>query len=216
MAGSLPAVPANSVLLFDPGRGHFLLQEGGVSLGSATNEADLDSLVGETVVEIRGDQVVFEAGTKPAPRLFARVEIAPECADRGGGPLSLPDLVGRSVASASTKDGVLSFVFADGATLRCEPDRSAEAWQVGGGHPLRLIVCRAGGELSVWDETPPIPYGQLRERDPATAEALDKLLQQCDLPPPVGFPPPESKRGRLSRWRNRVSASTLAWASVPE
>ena len=196
-------MPANSVLLFDPARGHFLLQEEGVSVGSATNEADLDFLVGKTVVEVRGDQVVFEAGTEPAPRLFARVEIAPECADRGGGPLSLPDLVGRSVASASAKDGVLLFVFADGATLRCEPDRSYEAWQVEGGHPLRLIVCRAGGELSVWDETPPTPYGQLRERDAATAEALDKLLQQYHLPPPVGFQPSERKQGRLLRWRNR-------------
>jgi hypothetical protein len=196
-------VPANSVFLFDPRRGHFLLQEEGVSLGTATKQADLDFLVGETVVDVRGDQVVFVAGTEPAPRLFARVEIAPECADRGGGPLSLPDLVGRSVASASARDGVLLFVFVDGATLRCEPDRSYEAWQVEGGHPLRLIVCRAGGELSVWDERPPIPYGPLRERDPATAEALDKLLRQYHLPRPVGFPPPESKRGYLFRWRNR-------------
>ena len=195
-------MPTNSVVLFDPSWGHFLLQEEGVSLGLATNEADLDFLVGETVVDVRGDQVVFETGTQPGPRLFARVEIAPECADRSGGPLSLPDLVGRSVASASAKDGVLLFVFADGSTLRCGPDRSYEAWQVEGGHPLRLIVCRAGGELSVWNETPPIPYGQLRERDPATAEALDKLFRQYDLPPPAGFPSPETKRGRLSRWRN--------------
>jgi Family of unknown function (DUF6188) len=189
--------------LFSPGLGHFLLQEEGVSLAKTMNDADLDFLVDKRVVEIRGDQVVFEAGTKPEPLLYARVEATPDCGDRSGRPLSLPDLVGRSVASASAKDGVLLFVFDDGATLRCEPDRSYEAWQVKGRHPLSLIVCRAGGELSVWDETPPIPYDQLRERDPATAEALDELFRQYKMPPPVAFPPPEKRRSYLSRWRKR-------------
>jgi hypothetical protein len=196
-------VPANSICVFSPGRGHFLLQEEGVSLARAMNNADLDFLVDKTVVEIRGDQVVFEARTRPEALLYARVEVAADCASRGGEPLSLPDLVGRSVASASAKDGVLLFLFADGATLRCEPDESYEAWQVEGGHPLRLIVCRAGGELSVWDETPPIPYGQLRERDPDTADALDEVIHEYNIPPPVGLPPPERRRGYLSRWRDR-------------
>jgi len=30
------------------------------------------------------DKVVFEAGSNPAPSLFARVEVTPDCADRGG------------------------------------------------------------------------------------------------------------------------------------
>src|SRR3954451_17378195 len=149
------------------------------------NDADLDLLVDKTVVEMRGDQVVFEARTRPEALLYARVEVAPDCADRGGEPLSLSDLVGCSVASASAKDGVLFFLFADGATLRCEPDPSYEAWQVEGGRPLRLIVCRAGGELSVWDETPPTQYGQLRERDPATAGVLHELFEQYNIPAPV-------------------------------
>jgi hypothetical protein len=194
-------VPANSLFFWSPGQGHFLLQEEGVSVGSTMSDPDLDFLVGRTVAEIRHDnQVVFQAGTDPAPCLFARVEATPDSADRGGAPLSLPDLIGRSVASASAKGGVLLLVFADGATLRCEPSPESEAWQVEGGHPLRLIVCRAGGELSVWDETPPIPYGQLRERDPALAATLDDLFRQYNLPPPVGFPPPERKRSRLSRF----------------
>jgi hypothetical protein len=192
------------MFLWSSGRGHFLLEEEGVSLGKTTNDADLDFLVQKTVAEIRhDDQVVFEAGTKPAPLLYARVEVTPDCADRGGEPLSLPALIGRSVASASAKGGVLLFVFADGATLRCEPDAEFEAWQVEGGHPLRVILCRAGGELSVWDETPPLPYSQLRERDPATADALDELFQQYKLPRPAGFPPPERRRGYLSPWRKR-------------
>lgn len=197
-------MPANSVFFFSPDRGYLLLQEEGVSVAKAMRDADLDCLVGKTVVEIRGDQVVFEAGTNPEPLLYARVEVTPECSDRSGKPLSLPELVGRSVASASAKDGVLLFVFGDGATLRCEPDGSYEAWQVEGGRPLRLIVCRAGGELSVWDETPPIPYGQLRERDPATAAALDEIFQQHNMLRPAAFPPPpEIRRGYFSRWRNR-------------
>jgi uncharacterized protein DUF6188 len=151
-------VPPNSLFFWSPGQGHFLLQEEGVSLGATMNDPDLDFLVGKAVVEIRhGDQVVFEAGANPAPSLFARVEVTPECVDRDGEPLSLSDLIGRSVASASARGGVLLFGFADGASLRCEPDPEFEAWQVEGGHPLRLVVCRAGGELSVWNETPPIP-----------------------------------------------------------
>ena len=117
-------MPANSMFLWSPGRGHFLLEEEGVSLGKTTDDADLDFLVGKTVVEIpHDDQIVFEAGTKPAPLLYARIEVTTDCADRNGKPLSLPDLIGRSVASASAQGGVLLLVFADGATLRCEPDR---------------------------------------------------------------------------------------------
>jgi Family of unknown function (DUF6188) len=149
--------------------------------------------------------VVFEAGANPAPSLFARVEVSPECVDRDGEPLSLSDLIGRSVASASARGGVLLFGFADGASLRCEPDPEFEAWQVEGGHPLRLVVCRAGGELSVWNETPPIPYGELREREPAWAAAVDEVCEQNNLPLSSGFPPPDKKPSNLRRLLRRGS-----------
>jgi hypothetical protein len=198
-------VPPNSIFFWRPHAGYFLLQEEGVSLGKTMSDPDLGFLVGKTVVEIRGDQVVFEAGTNSAQSLFARVEATPDCADRAGEPLSLADLVGRSVASASAKGGVLRLVFADGATLRCEPDPEYEAWQVEGGHPLRLIVCRTRGELSVWDETPPIPYGQLRERAPAWAAAVDEMSKQYNLPLPNGFPPPDKEPSSLWRLLRRDS-----------
>jgi hypothetical protein len=42
--------------------------------------------------------------------------------------------------------------FADGRTLRCEPQPDYEAWQVVGGTPQYLVVCLPGdGELSIWD-----------------------------------------------------------------
>jgi hypothetical protein len=196
-------MPPNSVFIFSPSGDHFLLQEEGVSIARTMSEVDIDFLVGETVVEIRqGNQVVFEAGPNPAPRLFARVEANVDCADHAGGPMPLSSLLGRSVASASARDGVLFLVCADGATLRCEPDPDYEAWQVEGGNPYPLIVCRPGGELSVWDETPPIPFGQLRERDPATAAALDNIFEQSNMPRPAAFPPSENKRG-FPRFRRK-------------
>jgi hypothetical protein len=198
-------MPANSVFFFiSLGPGHFLLQEEGVSIGQTMTGVDLDFLVGEAVVEIRGDQIVFDAGTNAEPRLYVYIETTPDCVDADGQPLSLPSLVGRSVASASAKDGVLLLAFADGTTLRCEPDPDYEAWQVDGGYPQRLIVCCPGGQLSVWDETPPVPYGQLRERDPATAAFLDGIFEQSNMPRPVGFPPPERRRNYLSRLRRKA------------
>ena len=190
-------VPADSVLYFSAARGHLLLQEEGASLATTVRDADIDFLVAKTVLEIRhGDQVVFERDAEPGLGVFARLEISPECADRAGQPISLPDLVGRAVASASTRDGVLLLVFADGATLRCGPDPDYEAWQVEGGSPLRLIVCRPGGQLSVWDDTPPVPYGELRETAPDMAAALDEMLESFKIPRPEGFPPVK-RRHRL-------------------
>ncbi len=198
-------MPTDAILFFSPARGHLLLEEGGVSVAEPSRAADLDFLVGKSVVAIRHEnQVVFETGTGPAPQLFARVEIGAECAERDGTLLPLSALVGRSVASASAVDSVLLLVFTDGATLRCEPDQRYEAWQVEGGDQERLIVCLPGGQLSVWDATPPIPYGELRERDPATAAAVDEVWEQFGLPRPADFPPPE-KKGHLSRYRKNPS-----------
>jgi Family of unknown function (DUF6188) len=155
---------------------------------------ELDFLVGEVVVEVHDrDRIVFEAGVKPEPRLYA--DVGPFlCADSEGTPLPVAALVGRTVASASATDGILSLTFADGATLRCEPSAEYEAWQVVGGSPENLVVCMPGGELAVWDDrTPSIPLAQLRERDPAAASALDEMLKQFDLPRPTGFPPEADK-----------------------
>ena len=198
-------MPANSVRLFAPGRGDFLLQEDGVRVGKRTVEIDLDFLIGETVVEIRGTQIVFETGTRPEPRLYVNAEFPPVCADGDGTPLPLASLVGRTVVSASASNGVLSLAFADGATVRCEPDPQHEAWQVEGGQPHSWIVCCPGGELAVWDETPPIPFAQLRERDPATAAAVDEMCEQYNLPRPREFPPPGKKRSYLWRLLKRGS-----------
>ncbi|MGH3009931.1 MAG: DUF6188 family protein [Gaiellaceae bacterium] len=203
-------MPADSVLFFSPNRGHVLLQEEGVRIGHATSDVALDFLVDQTVREIRSNnQIHFEAREQAESPLFVRVEAPMDCTDRTGEPLSLPDLVERSVAAASTANGVLLLVFADGATLRCEPDPHYESWQVEGGHPSSLVICRPGGELSVWDETPPVPYGELRERDPEAAAALDEMCELYKLPLPASFPPPENS-GRRWRWRNKRRGATGA------
>ena len=160
------------------------------------------SLGGKTVVEVRDDdRIVFEAGTNPEPRLYADVGTS-LFADGNGQPLALPSLVGSVVASASISDSVLSLSFTDGATLRCAPSEEYEAWQVVGGF---VVVCRPGGEVVVWDDTPPIPLGQLRERDPATASALDEILENSNLPRPIGFPPADKKPSYLWRFHGRGS-----------
>jgi hypothetical protein len=192
-------MPANAVLYFAPGRGHFLLQEEGVTVGRTTTEADLGFLEGEAVREIdSGDRILH---FKAEPDLFVRVEAEPDCADRSGQPISLSDLVGRSVSSASAGNGVLLLVFDDGATLRCGPDPDYESWQVEGGHPSPLIVCLPGGQLSVWDETPPVPFAALRETAPEWAAVIDEMGELYNLRP-KGFPPPE-KTGFVSRWRRK-------------
>jgi hypothetical protein len=151
---------------------------------------ELAFLVGETVVEVRdGDRIVFEAGPKPEPRLYA--DVGPSvCADTEGAPLCMEALVGRTVASVSTTDSVLVLTFADGATLRCDPSAEYEAWQVVGGSPENLVVCMPGGELAVWDErTPSISLGQLLERDPAAVSALKEMFKRFDVPRPIGLQP---------------------------
>jgi hypothetical protein len=154
------------------------------------------------VVEIRhNNQVVFQAGAKPAPLLYIHFDVEPVSTDGEGESLSLPSLMGRTVATASISGGVILLTFADGATLRCDPDLEYEAWHVEGGSPESLIVCCPGGELSVWDETPALRYSQLRELDPVTAAALDEMFEQSNLPRPAGFPPPDKKPRRP--WRVR-------------
>jgi hypothetical protein len=180
------------------GRGDFLLQEDGVRVGRRTTEVGMDFLVGKTVSEVRDPgRIVFDAGTEPIPRLYADVGQA-LCAAADGQPLSLTNLVGHVVASASSRGGVLSLTFRDGVTLRCDPHPEYEAWEVEGGESHSFIVCCPGGELAVWDDAAPVAYGQLRERDPATAAALDELFEQYNLPRPSGYPPPSNHSPRRS------------------
>jgi Family of unknown function (DUF6188) len=163
------------------------------------SEVGLDFLTGEPVREVRdGGRIVFDVGTEPLPRLSAAAG-TPLCADGDGRPLTVERLVGRVVASASSSGGILFLTFADGATLRCAPDTQYEAWEVEGGRPHSFIVCCPGGELAVWDDEAPIPYEELRERDPATAAALDETFERYDLPRPAGFPPPARRRRFLRR-----------------
>jgi hypothetical protein len=183
-------VPADSLRFYAPGKGDFLLQEDGVRIGRRMREVALDFLVGRTVEEVRDEgRIVFETGAEPLPRLSADVGPA-LCVDGDGRPQSLTGLVGHVVESASSHGGALVLVFRDGATLRCDPSPEYEAWQVEGGRPHSFIVCCPGGELAVWDDTPPIPHSALRERDPDTATALDELFEQYNLPRPGAFPPP--------------------------
>ena len=115
----------------------------------APRVSEIGFLVGRTVVEVRYDErVVFEAGTKPEPRLYADVGYA-VCLDSSGEPVSVGELLGRKVAEASNADGVLRIAFTDGTTLQTEPDASVEAWQVVGGAPQALVVCLPGGEVAV-------------------------------------------------------------------
>ncbi len=196
-------MPADSVFLYIPDKGDFLLQEGGVRVGRRVSEVALDFLAGQTVREVRDvNRIVFDAGTGPAPRLYADVG-SPLCTDGDGQSLSVADLVGRVLVSASTSGGILLLTFTDGVTLRCDPDPQYEAWQVEGGEPLSVIVCRPGGELTVWDDAALMPYGRLRERDPATAAALDEVFEKSNLPRPGGFPPPHSRPSYLPRFLRR-------------
>jgi Family of unknown function (DUF6188) len=111
--------------------------------------SEIDFLVGRTVVEVRYDErVVFEAGSKPEPRLYADVGYA-ICLDERDRPVPVEDLVGRTVSDVDTDGGVLQIRFTDGTTLRTDHAPDVEAWQVVGGSPQALVVCLPGGELAV-------------------------------------------------------------------
>jgi hypothetical protein len=111
---------------------------------------EIDFLVGRIVVEVRYDErLVFEAGTNAEPLLYADVGNA-VCVDCRGQAVSVDELVGRTVAEVSTKDGALRMAFTDGTTLRSEPDPNVEAWQVAGGTAQGFVVCLPGGEVAVF------------------------------------------------------------------
>jgi len=133
--------------------------------------SDVEFLVGQRVVGVQdGGRVVFVAGTRPEPRLYADVGDC-ECLDADGHALALAALVQKIVVAASATDGVLTLAFTDGALLRCPPDPQYEAWQVVGGSPQYLVVCLPGGELAVWD----------KRHVPSDAEAEDIVERLEDL-----------------------------------
>jgi hypothetical protein len=133
--------------------------------------SDVEFLVGQKVVDVQdGGRIVFVAGARPEPRLYADVGDC-ECVDADGTAVALVDLVQRTVGSASTTNGVLALRFTDGVVLRCPPDPQYEAWQVVGGSPQYLVVCLPGGELGVWD----------KRHVPSDAEAQRTVEQLHDL-----------------------------------
>src|SRR5436190_21593559 len=162
------------------------------AIGRATLFAmsDIDFLVGESVLEIREDyRIVFKASAEPEPRLYVDVAGPCDCVDAEGERLALSDLIGRTVASTSTTSGVLMLVFADGASLRCQPSDDVEAWQVVGGTPAHLVVCTPGGGVSVFGSPNVFPLSEFRERAPGLAAKLDELLETFGMPPPDGYTP---------------------------
>ena len=130
--------------------------------------SEIEFLVGEVVAEVRDDcWVIFKVGDDSQPRVYASVANA-VCADADGASLPLADLVGRSVAAATTDCGALTLEFVDGASLLSQPDPRFEAWEVVGGNPQYLVVCQPGGELAVWDER----YNPSREEAEQTVKRL--------------------------------------------
>jgi hypothetical protein len=125
-------------------------------------------LVGTTLSEVRywtpaGLRLVFDAGKRVEPALYADLETTCEYLDRAGsvheidpeeatsvGPVLAS--VGQRVDRASTTGGRLELSFSDGARLRCDPHAQYEAWHIAGGFPQHLVVCLPGGELGVWDD----------------------------------------------------------------
>jgi Family of unknown function (DUF6188) len=69
-------------------------------------------------------------------------------------------LVGRTIANAVTEaNGSLELTFSNGASVRCEPAETHEAWEVVGGSPHYLVVCVKGGGVAVFGETHPRAVG---------------------------------------------------------
>jgi Family of unknown function (DUF6188) len=115
--------------------------------------SEVEFLVGRPVSEVRDtSRIVFVDGGGDVPSLYADVGEC-VCSNVNGEPLAVPHLAGRTVSATSTEAGTLGISFADGATLRCDPDENYEAWEVVGGDPQYLVVCMPGGELAVWDSS---------------------------------------------------------------
>ena len=94
-------------------------------------------------------------------------------------------------SATSTEGGTLVLSFADGSTLRCDPDLGYEAWQVVGGAPQHLVACSPGGELAVWDSSYAVTEDEGREtvervdETSSPAERIDQVVHLCgvDLEP---------------------------------
>ena len=161
-------IPEHWPTRISPGRKSTAAYDLGVS--------EIDFLVGKTVEELRypanGLRIVFEAGDRVEPALYADVEQAFTFTDRAGlvhevdpnkpatlGPVLT--IAGETVVDAvSTEEAALTLRFSDRSALACEPHPSCEAWQVVGGSPQYLVVSIEPGHLAVWDDTTKsIPLG---------------------------------------------------------
>src|SRR5919197_5897997 len=99
--------------------------------------SEIDFLVGETVVDVRDDERLVFAYAGPESDLYA--DLGPSVTlDTRGAALPISNLVGHTVAAASTAGGALRLTFTDGSTIRCDPSDEYEAWQVVGGKPCTL------------------------------------------------------------------------------
>jgi hypothetical protein len=131
-------------------------------------------LTGQELVEIRYSlglvRFVFDAGDRVEPALYA--DLGPFAVTGADGVAELVDpddsstlrpallLVGKTIEHAAFEDdGSLTLGFSGDASLRCEPSKDFEAWQVVGGTPQHLIVCVEPGEVSVFGETEPRGFG---------------------------------------------------------
>ena len=119
--------------------------------------SEVGFLVGRAVVAVQsnpggGARIIFDLGDKPEPALYADVGTC-TYEDGNGVARVLVSMVRSVVSGTSTEGGTLLLSFAGGSLLRCEPDPRYEAWQVVGGSPQYLVVCKPGGELAVWDSS---------------------------------------------------------------
>ncbi len=87
-------------------------------------------------------------------------------------------MVFNVVADTSTVGGTLVVTFADERVLRCEPQPDVEAWQVVGGDPQYLVVCKpGGGDPAVWDSSHTPAAGDKEK-------SIDQLTRLFGMPPP--------------------------------
>jgi hypothetical protein len=137
-------------------------------------------------------RLVFDAGDRPEPALYANVEQPFVFVDSEGRPHdarsdwaaavgSLATAVGQSVTEATVApDGTLDVAFSDGRSFSCHPHPDYEAWQVVGGTPAFLIVCvPGGGEPAIFSSSRTMTLEEANA-DPE----LNRLAERFGMPPP--------------------------------
>jgi hypothetical protein len=152
--------------------------------------SEVDFLVARVVEQLRypanGLRIVFDQGDRVCQALYADLEQPFTFVTASGevhhadpsDPASLGPvlaLAGETVERVSTADAILTLVFLDGSSLRCEPHPHYEAWQVCGGTPQFLVVCSQLGEgLAVFDvNTPEMSLSSREALPPNVREVVD-------------------------------------------